>query len=88
MSNRDDLEAIGISGNHRSNNTNNLKSNSVANIIKVISIIIGLIGLIFGFSSIDKSDLAIPIIIGSVVSAVFVYAQGEVIQLLEDIKNK
>jgi len=84
-----DLEAIGISNNHYNNkNTNKGTANIVANIIKIVSIIGGLICVCCGFSLIDKSDFAIPIIIASIISAIFVFGLGEIIQLLEDIKNK
>lgn len=65
--------------------------NRVATIIKVISIIGAIIGVCFGFSQFDsyKSEgMGVTIIVASVVSAIFVYALGEIIQLLEDIKNK
>lgn len=66
--------------------------NRVATIIKVISIIGAIIGVCFGFSQFDSYNdtqvLGITIIVASVVSAIFVYALGEIIQLLEDIKNK
>lgn len=87
MSNRDDLKAIGISSSN-SKNTNMCHTNNVANIIKILAIMSGFAGAILGFSSIDKSDFAILIIVASVISAVFIYALGEIIQLLEDIKNK
>ena len=65
--------------------------NRVATIIKVISIIGAIVGVCFGFSQFDsyKSEgIGVTIIVASVVSAIFVYALGEIIQLLEDIKNK
>lgn len=65
--------------------------NIVARIIKVISIIISIIGVIYGLSMLDSwrtEELAFPIIIGSIVITIFVYGYGEIIQLLEDIKNK
>ncbi len=73
------------------NYSNDLKTNVVARIIKVIAIIGGFIGIIYGFNLLDSyhtEDIAFPIIIASIVSAIFVYALGEIIQLLEDIKNK
>ena len=66
----------------------NNKTNKVANIIQIVAIITGFIGTFYGFTMIEDSDFAIPIIIASIVSAIFVYGFGEIIQLLEDIKNK
>lgn len=79
------------SNNNISNYSNELRTNIVARIIKVIALIGGIIGVIFGFTLLDSyssEELAFPIIIASIVSAIFVYALGEIIQLLEDIKNK
>lgn len=87
MANRDDLRAIGITSNY-SNNENYTKNNKVASIIKVLAVITGIAGFIIGFNSIDKFDFAIPIIVASIISSIFIYALGEIIQLLEDIKNK
>lgn len=67
------------------------KSNNVAYIIKSIAIIGAIAGIILGcmqFSSYHTESLGILYIVISVISAVFVYALGEIIQLLEDIKNK
>lgn len=65
--------------------------NAVANIIKVIAIIGAIIGIIYGCTLLDSSyteGVAVVYIAVSIVSAIFIYALGEIIQLLEDIKNK
>ena len=61
--------------------------NIVAKIIKIISLITGIVGAIYGFYLIDRSDFAISIIVASVISAVFIYGLGEIIQLLQNIDN-
>lgn len=67
------------------------RTNKVAIIIKIIAIVGAVIGIIAGCIMTDDyytKTLGITYIIVSVISAVFVYALGEIIQLLEDIKNK
>ena len=67
------------------------KGNKVALIIKVISVIASIIGIIASltlFGSSYTEDLAIIYLIVSIVGGIFSYALGEIIQLLEDIKNK
>ena len=67
----------------------NKSSNKVATIIKTIAIILAIICTIMGLLAIDElKSLSIVIILTGVISAIFVYALGEIIQLLEDIKNK
>lgn len=72
--------------------TNSRKNNIVATILKsisIINIIICIIGLIIGGSSLGIDLVtAVTIIIVVAVSSIFIYALGEIIQLLEDIKNK
>ena len=95
MASKEEISALGITTN-KENNSNFVKSNSVARntvakVIKIISIIVAIGGFIFGLYKIDgfnSSYFVAPIIIASIVSAVFIYALGEIIQLLEDIKNK
>lgn len=74
-----------------SNYNNGLKKiNIVANLIKIISLLAGIIGIIYGLSMLDSwrtEELVFPIIIASIVVAIFIYGFGEIIQLLEDIKN-
>ena len=63
--------------------------NTIAKIIKIISIISAIAGIIIGLVTIGELEvMSVAIIIVSIISAVFVYALGEIIQLLEDIKNK
>ena len=64
--------------------------NKVALIIKVLSILGGIIGFGYGCSLFDSSytkELGIVYIIVSIVSAVFVYALGEIIQKLQNIED-
>ena len=65
--------------------------NIVASIIKGIAVISAIAGVIVGLVSIDALNsgvIAAVIIISSIISSIFIYALGEIIQLLEDIKNK
>lgn len=71
-------------------NTHN--NNIIATILKALSIfisIIGIIGLIVGIAT-DEMEVftGIIIILSSFISSIFIYGFGEIIQLLEDIKNK
>lgn len=68
----------------------NFKENTVAKIIKILAIVQGIIGIILGFYSIDNfnfDEWGFIIVIASVISAVFIYATGEIIQKLENIDN-
>ena len=67
-----------------------METNTIAKIIKVISIIFGVIGAIYGFYAIDglnADEWGFAIMIISIITAVFMYGFGEVIQLLSDINN-
>ena len=95
MASKEEKSALGIfmqeEYNTRNNKEDNTGINTVAKVIKIISIIVAVGGFIFGLYTIDglnTGSLVAPIIIGSVIFAVFLYALGEIIQLLEDIKNK
>lgn len=60
--------------------------NPTANKIKAISLIVVTIGVIVGFITVENSGWkALIIIIISVVSSIFIYGYGEIIQILEDI---
>lgn len=68
-----------------------IRLNKIATIIKIISIVVAIAGVCIGISQFESyrtEELGWIYIIVSIVSAVFVYALGEIIQLLEDIKNK
>lgn len=56
--------------------------------MSIISAIVGICIGIGQFDSYRTEELGWTYIIGSIILAVFVYALGEIIQLLEDIKNK
>lgn len=95
MASNEELKAMGISNYNNDNKNNNVnvlvKTNKIATIIKALSIVEVVIGVIFGLYAIDGLNMdegAVIIIIASIISAVFIYALGEIIQLLEDIKNK
>lgn len=68
------------------------KNNIVAKITKSISIIIVIISIlvfIVGIATEEIEEMGdVTIIVISLVSSVFIYGYGEIIQLLEDIKNK
>lgn len=90
MASNEELRAMGIVNNNSNNNNNksNTRTNNVASVIKELAIVVAIIGVLGGFVAIEKTDFAIPLIVASIISAVFIYALGEIIQLLEDIKNK
>lgn len=71
-------------------NSSEEKGNKVATTVKLLSIINAIIGICIGINQINdyETGLGWTYIIGSIILAVFVYALGEIIQLLEDIKNK
>lgn len=69
--------------------SDNTKINTVAKIIKIIAILEGIVSIILGFMFMEDLELySLIIILVGGISAIFVYAIGEIIQLLEDIKNK
>ena len=64
--------------------------NKVALIIKALAIIGGISGIAYSCSLFDSSyteELGIVYIIVSIVSAIFIYGLGEIIQKLENIEN-
>lgn len=74
-----------------SNNENDSRTNTVAKTIKILSVLGAIIGIIYAIilgQSVYTEGLVFPVIIISVISAIFVFGFGEIIQLLEDIKNK
>ncbi len=85
-----DLNQEDNSEENTSENYSNRKYNKTAILIKSIAIIGLIIGLCIGFSRIEeyKEELGAIYIITSIISGIFIYALGEIIQLLEDIKNK
>lgn len=67
------------------------KTNNVAFSIKTISVLLALIGIIGGCLMIVFNILKLDgifYIVGSVVGGILMYAIGEFLQLIEDIKNK
>ena len=64
-------------------------TNNVAKIIKILAIFIGICGFILCLSLIESLEVfAIVYILLGIILAIFIYALGEIIQLLEDIKRK
>lgn len=64
-------------------------TNIVAKIIKIIAILEAIAGILLGLVFIEDLEImVIVVIVASLISGVFIYAIGEIIQLLEDIKNK
>lgn len=62
--------------------------NVVATIVKVIALISAIAGIILGVYLIEEMEImAVTIIISSIISSVFVYALGEIIQKLENIER-
>ena len=68
------------------------KNNGFASMLKIISIIIAVICIIAFIAEMVNYEIeiiaGIALIIATVAGALFVYGFGEIIQLLEDIKNK
>lgn len=65
-------------------------TNKVALTIKVIAIVGVVLGIIYGctlFDSAYTEDLGVIYIVVSIISAVFVYALGEIIQKLQNIED-
>lgn len=86
MASDEELKAMGIIGNSNNHSSKTTIKNSVANIIKALAIVEVIIAIVVGLITIE--EFGIFVIVGSIISAVFIYALGEIIQLLEDIKNK
>ena len=64
-------------------------TNTVAKFIKIIAILEAISGIILGLMFIEYLEIMIiVVIVASIISSAFIYALGEIIQLLEDIKNK
>lgn len=65
------------------------KHNITAKIIKAMAILGGILGAIAGLVLLsDDEKIGMLYLIISVISAIFINGFGEIIQLLEDIKNK
>lgn len=65
-------------------------TNKVALIIKIIAIVGAVAGIIYGCILSDSSyteELGIVYVVVSIISAVFVYALGEIIQKLQNIED-
>lgn len=86
MASDEELKAMGIIGNSNNHTVKTTIKNNVANIIKALAIVEVIIAIVVGLITIE--EFGIFVIVGSIISAIFIYALGEIIQLLEDIKNK
>lgn len=65
------------------------KNNTVAEVLQCLAVFIGAFGFLIALGYIQNSVLSAIIIIGIIIiSAILMYAFGEVIELLQDIKNK
>ena len=64
--------------------------NKIAKTIKIIAITLAVLSIIASLILREKLGIILLIasIIVSIISSIFIYALGEIIQLLEDIKNK
>lgn len=82
--NKEDLEAMGINSQSKHSKNRNVEENRVASIIKTFAIIGAILGI---FASFMIKDLTIMIIMVSVISAIFIYAFGEIIDLLQKVVN-
>ncbi len=56
--------------------------------LELLSLIIAVVGIIWGIIMIDYNGIGVLVIIGSVVSALFIRALAEIINLLQDISDK
>ena len=96
MASKEELEAMGISNQRNINNNiennnfnNDIKINGISLALKVIGVISIIAGLITGFILFeDEFFIGLAILIGSVITGTLILGVGEIIQLLEDIKNK
>lgn len=62
---------------------NKMTENKVAYVIKFISILSTFIGIVFG----TFSDKMLIYIVASIISGIFIYALGEIIQKLQNIED-
>ncbi len=64
-------------------------TNAVAKIIKILAILNAIASIILGLVNIENFEIyAILFIVVGIISSLFFYSLGEIIQLLQDIKNK
>ena len=85
MKGKEELETMGIISNDKEKEE---KYNTIADIIKWIAVISAIVGIITGIITMKSLEgRSVVIIIVSIISAVFVYALGEIIQKLQNIEN-
>lgn len=83
-----------LNENKSSSSNKNSKSfegeNKVAIAVKIIAIIGGIIGILNGLNLGDSGyteELGVTIVVASIISAVFIYGFGEIIQKLQNIED-
>lgn len=84
MKKKEELETLGINSRKTNSNKNQYSENKVASIIKTLAIIIGVLGSLSGLFFEDFTILIIFIVV-SIISAIFIYAIGEGLSLLQKI---
>lgn len=84
MNKKEELETLGINSRKTHSNKNQYSENKVASIIKTLAIVIGILGSVSGFF---VEDFTIIFIIVSIISAIFIYAIGEGLALLQKIAD-
>lgn len=89
MKNRErELSALGISEKREKHSKETSKEeNKIANIIKGLAILVALLGILIFFYSKTLNGLSFVYIIAFIISAIFIYAIGEALQLLQEIVN-
>ena len=88
---KDDKEEVFVMDTEKDNNINDIKiKNKMAKLLSNLGVIITIIGFIVGIIFLIKGFIAYCVItiISSILSMIFMFAFSEIIQLLEDIKNK
>ena len=56
--------------------------------LDLLSILIAIIGIIWGLVIINENEMGLVIIVSSIISALFIRALAEIINLLQDISDK
>lgn len=86
MNKKEELETLGINSRKTHSNRNQYSENKVASILKTLAIIIGVLGSLSGLFF-EEFTILITFIIVSIISAIFIYAIGEGLALLQKIAN-
>ena len=86
MKKKEELEILGINSRKTHSNKNQYSENKVASIIKTLALLIGVLGSLSGLFFEDFTVLIIFIVV-SIISAIFIYAIGEGLALLQKIAD-